>query len=97
VGRHLTKLSLGFPFWARKLSSAVELQYHDIVSPMMGQGYDFVVGNLTLASSELSKDTSLSFGMRDVIKARDEPVSNQLAPFIPQDGRSLRLDLKRKF
>ena len=97
VGRHLTKMSVGFPFWARKLSTALEVQYHDIVSPMMGQGYDFVVGNLTLASGELAKDTNLSFGMRDVIKARDEVVSNQLMPFVPQDGRSVRLDLKRKF
>ena len=97
VGRHLTKMSVGFPFWARKLSTALEVQYHDIVSPMMGQGYDFVVGNLTLANGELAKDTNLSFGLHDVIKARDEVVSNQLMPFIPQDGRSLRLDLKRKF
>jgi hypothetical protein len=90
-------MSVGFPFWARRLSTALELQYHDIVSPLMGQGYDFVVGNLTLASGELAKDTSLSFGMHDVIKAKEQTVSNQLMPFIPQDGRSLRLDLKRKF
>jgi len=97
VARHLTKMSVGLPFWARRMSTAFELQYHDIVSPLMGQGYDFVVGNLTLASGELAKDTSFSLGMHDVIRARDENVSNQLLPFIPQDGRSLRLDLKRKF
>lgn len=98
VARRLTKVGMGFPLWARRLSTAVELQYHDIFSPMMGgQAYDYVVGNLTLASGELARDTSLSFGVRDTFKAGDSIVSSPLMPLVPIDGRSLRLDLKRKF
>lgn len=98
VARRLTKVGVGFPLWTRRLSTAVELQYHDIFSAALaGQSYDYVVGNLTLASGELARDTSLSIGMRDTFMARDAAAVSPLLPAPPLDGRSLRVDVKRKF
>jgi TonB dependent receptor len=97
VARRLTKVGLGFPIFARKLSTGLELQYHDIFSPTMGQTYDYIVGNLTLASSELARDTNLSIGVRDTFRARDTGTASAFLPLLPVNGRSLRVDVKRKF
>jgi hypothetical protein len=97
VGRHLTKVSLGVPMWANRLSTAFELQYHDIVGPMIqDERRDFLIGNLTLANGELVRDTNLSFGVHNVFGVREDGYG-ALIPFMPQEGRSLRLDLKRRF
>jgi hypothetical protein len=98
TGRHLTKLSVGVPLLSRKLSTAFELQYHDLVGPMLQEERrDFVIGNVTLANGELLRNTDLSFGVHNVFDVRDDQSGPQLIPFLPADGRSLRLDLKRKF
>lgn len=98
MGRHLTKLSVGVPILANRLSTAFELQYHDLVGPMLQDDRrDFLIGNLTFANGELLPDTNLSFGVHNVFDVREDQFGPQLIPFLPQDGRSLRLDLKRQF
>ncbi len=95
LGRHLTKLRLGLPIWANRLSTDFELQYHQIVSPLIdGQQRDYVIGNLTLASRVITRDSKFSIGMHNVFDVRENAIG---IPLIPAEGRSLRLDVTRKF
>jgi len=96
--RRLTKVNIGVPFLSNRFTTAFELQYNDIAGPMLPEGRrNFVLGNLSVASGQLVRDTRVSFGLQNVFDTRGVNQTGQAIPFMPQDGRSLRLDLKRTF
>ena len=96
--RRLTKMNVSVPLLSNKVATAFELQYNDIAGPLLPQGRrDFVIGNLTVASGQIVHDTSLSLGLQNVFDTRSVDESGQAIPFMPSDGRSVRLDVKRTF
>jgi len=96
--RRLTRMDVSVPLLSNRIATAFELQYNDIAGPLLPQGRrDFVIGNLTVASGQIVHDTSLSFGLQNVFDTRGVDQSGQAIPFVPQDGRRLRLDVKRSF
>ncbi len=95
-GQQLTKLSLDVPVLPNRLSTSFELQHLAVVNSLDGeQARDYLIGNLTLASGSLSSDTRISFGMHNLFGARRTGNGARLLSFIPPDGRSVRLDVKR--
>jgi len=97
LGQHLTRLNVDIPILPNRLSTNFELQRLDVVGALAGdENREYVIGNFTLASGALATDTRVSLGMHNVFGARETGNGARLLSFIPPDGRSVRLDLKRQ-
>jgi TonB dependent receptor-like, beta-barrel len=99
VEQRLTKVSLDVPIRAKSLTTSFELQHLDVVGspigPVIGpQEREFLIGNLTLASTAVSS-TRITFGMHNLFDARDPTGAPPLSS-VPTDGRSVRLDVTRR-
>jgi len=96
--RRLARVQVAVPFFAERVSTAFELQHDAVAGALILHGRrDFVIGNVTLASGQLVRDTSLSVGVQNVFDIRGVNEASAPVPFLPADGRRLRLDLKRTF
>jgi hypothetical protein len=97
LGQHLARMSVDIPILPKRLSTSIELQYIDFVGTLIGdRDRDYVIGNLTLASGTVSRDTRVTLGMHNLFGARETGNAAQFLSFIPPDGRSVRLDVMRK-
>jgi len=96
--RRLARVNVAVPFFSDRFSTAFEVQHNDVESTLIPQGRrDFVVGNLTVASGRLVRHTHLSLGVQNLFDTRGVNDGGVAIPFMPADGRSVRLDLKRMF
>jgi TonB dependent receptor len=96
LGQHLATMSLDIPILPKRLSTSIEVQYIDFVGALVAdRDRDYVIGNLTLASGTLSRDTRVTLGMRNLFDVKETNSGAQLLSFIPPDGRSVRLDVTR--
>ena len=98
--RHLAKLNLAVPFLAEKLVAALEVQYTSSRKTLQGDrtgGFGLV--NLSLLSRAWRKGPSLSLSLYNVLdKTYADPGGTEhVQSAIPQDGRSLRLQVKYEF
>jgi hypothetical protein len=102
LAQHLAKASLEVPILPKRLSTSFELQYVGLTGPLAGDSDrqrligQHVIGNLTVASGTVSRDTRVTFGMRNLFGAKPAGSSAPLTSFVPPEGRSLRLDVERK-
>ena len=89
-------MSLDIPILPKRLSTSFEVQYVDVVGLLIGdRDRDYVIGNLTLVGGTVARDTSVTLGMHNVFDVRETGSVNQVLSFIPPDGRSVRIDVKR--
>jgi hypothetical protein len=96
LGQHLARMSLDIPILPKRLSTSFEVQYVDVVGLLIGdRDRDYVIGNLTLVGGTVARDTSVTLGMHNVFDVRETGSVNQVLSFIPPDGRSVRIDVKR--
>jgi len=96
LGQRLARMSVDIPILPKRLSTSFEVQYVDVVGSLVGdRDRDYVIGNLTLLGGTVARDTSVTLGMHNVFDARESGSVNQVLSFIPPDGRSVRIDVKR--
>lgn len=98
--RHLAKINLSVPFLAEKLVAALEIQYTSSRETLQGvRSGGFGVANLTLLSRAWKKGPSLSLSIFNLLdkKYADPGGAEHLQVVIPQDGRSLRAQVKYEF
>lgn len=98
--RHLAKINLAVPFLAEKLVAALEMQYTSSRETLSGgRAGGFGVANLTLLSRAWKKGPSLSLSIYNVLDKRyaDPGGTEHVQAAIPQDGRSLRAQVKYEF
>jgi hypothetical protein len=97
LAQHLAKMSMEVPILPKRLSTSFELQYVGLTGPLIGDSErQHVIGNLTLASGTVSRDTRVTFGMRNLFGAKPAGSGGPVTSFVPADGRSVRLDVERK-
>jgi hypothetical protein len=102
LAQHLAKASLEVPILPKRLSTSFELQYVGLTRLLAGDSDrqqligQHLIGNFTVASSTVSRDTRVTFGMRNLFGAKPAGSSGPVTSFVPPDGRSLRLDVERK-
>jgi hypothetical protein len=97
VGQHLTKLRVEIPGLSKRLSTGFELQHLGVVGAFEdGQDREYFIGNLNLASHDISNRTRVSVGLNNLFGAKEVVSGTRLLSFIPPDGRSVRVDLVRK-
>lgn len=95
--RHLTRLRMDIPLLSHRLTTAFELQYLDIAGPLVSErDRGYLIGNFTLASGRLAGATRVSIGIHNMFDARDTGDDARPLPLLPQDGRSLRVDVARR-
>jgi iron complex outermembrane receptor protein len=98
--RHLAKVNLTVPFLAEKLVAALEMQYTSSRETLQGgRAGGFGVANVTLLSRAWRKGPSLSLSLFNVLdkKYADPGGAEHLQVAIPQDGRSVRAQVKYEF
>jgi hypothetical protein len=96
LGQHLARMSVDIPILPKRLSTSFEVQYVDLVGPLIGdRDRDYVIGNLTLVGGTVSRDTHVTLGMHNVFDVRETGSVNQVLSLVPPDGRSVRIDVKR--
>jgi hypothetical protein len=97
LSQHLARMSMEVPILPKRLSTSFELQYVGLTGPLIvDSDRQRVIGNFTLASSTVSRDTRVTFGMRNLFGAKPVSSAGPVTSFVPPDGRSLRLDVERK-
>jgi hypothetical protein len=97
LAQHLARMSMEVPILPKRLSTSFELQYVGLTGPLIGDSdRQRVIGNFTLASGTVSRDTRVTFGMRNLFSAKPAGNAGPVTSFVPPDGRSLRLDVERK-
>ena len=97
LAQSLAKASMEVPILPKRLSTSFELQYIGLNGPLIGAGdRQHVIGNFTVASGTVSRDTRITFGMRNLFGAKPAGTSGPVTSFVPPDGRSVRLDVERK-
>jgi len=95
--QHLAKASMEVPILPQRLSTSFELQYVGLTGSLVGlNDRQHVIGNFTLASGNVSRDTRVTFGMRNLFGAKPAAATSPVTSFVPPDGRSVRLDVERK-
>jgi len=98
--RHLARLNLAVPFRAEKFVAALEAQYTSRRETLQGGKTDgFGLVNLSLLSRAWAKGPSLSLSLYNVLdKTYADPGGTEhVQSAIPQDGRSLRVQVKYEF
>ena len=98
--RHLAKINLAVPFLAEKLVAALEMQYTSSRSTLSGgESGGFGIVNLSLLSRAWKKGPSLSLSIYNLLdKTYADPGGTEhVQAAIPQDGRSLRAQVKYEF
>ncbi|MBI1951558.1 MAG: TonB-dependent receptor [Acidobacteria bacterium] len=98
--RHLAKVNLTAPFLAEKLVAALEIQYTSSRETLQGvRAGGFGIANVTLLSRAWRKGPGLSLSIFNLLdKSYGDPGgAEHLQAVIPQDGRSLRAQVKYEF
>ncbi len=94
--RNLGKLNLSQPFARRKLVASVDAQYRSRIQTIDGTTISpFTVANVTLLGHALGSRADLSAGVYNVLDKHyaDPCTGGNLQAKIPQDGRTVRLQL----
>ena len=97
LDKRVARMNLDVPLLPKRLSTSFELQYIGATGAVIGeQRNDLVIGNLTLAGTQISSGTRVTVGMRNVFGAQATGTNSQMLALAPTDGRSVRLDFTRK-
>lgn len=98
---NLVKLNYSLPLPDRRWRMGVELQSHSSRVSLAGQQVEGAsLLNLTLASSKLWKNADVSISVYNLLGRRyADPATDDPSPIdqIPQDGRTLRVQLEWRF
>jgi len=98
--RHLGKLSLAWPWFAGKVFSGIDMQYHAASATLSGgEADDFLVTNLTLSAPRLLGELDVSLGLYNLLDTRYgyPGAEDHLQDVIEQDGRTLRASVAYRF
>jgi outer membrane receptor for ferrienterochelin and colicins len=96
--RHIAKLNVGAPL-GHWLEGGLELQYQSGVETLVGHGEGFLLGNLHLSSRNLPHGLQVSAGLYNLFDTRYgiPGAEDHAQSLIEQDGRTLRIELMRRF
>lgn len=94
--QRLTRMTLEVPVRPHRLMTAFELQHLDVIGAPVSQARPMVLGNFRVATIAGSRATHVSFSVNNVFAATSATGVTRPLSVIPQDGRSLRIDMTRK-